>query len=485
MVWNYLGLIGDALAGLLLVAYIARHISLAAYGVLLFAMSTAGILTMFDFGFSSVLVRGYIGVKEKPEAVNRLLGTTFLLLASIGGIGVLAFLGIATLLPGPFSVPGEFLHAARIVLVLIAVSIALTMAALPLDLLLQAFHRFDRLNQLRLLLLAPHVLLSIAALRLGYGVIGLAVVAVIISLLRLLLFGASLPGCAGDARLRLLFDWGCVRDLLRQGRWALGDNLSRQLADASPSILLAAFAPIQAVALFGVAAKIPSRLSDVVWRALTAVFPAVAEHHVDEELGHVQRLYVEAWRALFTGFLPLIVLGSLCARPLLVLWAGKQFSGGAPIMCWLLVAMFSVALEAPSDMLLYAADQPKRAARVAMVESAATVLLGLLLLLRFGAVGLAAGIAIGHLLLNVLWYTPSACRVAGIPLRRLYLNALRGTQALIAVLVLLVMTVTWVSPMLSSPIVIAVAAGGGMLYMVLWLRQIIQPLRRAEVYVAV
>lgn len=484
VIWNYLGLAGDALVGVLLVAYVARHVTVAVYGVLLFAMSAAAILAMFDLGLSNVLVRAYVAVKSDRDALERLLGTTFALLAGMGSAGVLVFVGIAALLPGPFSVPREAVHDARVVVMMAAGAVALGMMALPLELLLQAFHRFDRLSQLRLLLLVPHLLLSVVMVRFGYGIVGLASVALAVAALRLLVLAALLPSCAAGARLRATYDPLSVRELLRGGRWALADNLSRQLASGSDSILLAIFAPMQAVALFGVAAKLPGRLSEVVWRGLIAVFPALAEHHVGREAEQMQRLYVATWRALFTGFLPIVVLGGVCARPLLTLWAGTQYGDAAAILQWLLVAMFSVALEAPSDMLLYAADQPRRAARIAMVESVANVALSLALLLRYGAVGLAAGTALSHLALNLCWFTPTACRVAGISVRELFARALRGTYALIAVLALLAAGVAWLTPSLPNATVVAITLAAGLLYQTLWLRQIVQPLRRREAYAA-
>ena len=469
--WNYVGAIYEALAGLVLVSYIVRHVSVAEYGLFLLALSVSAILSLFDFGLANLLVQAYVAAAhEDARNLSSLLSTAFVALAGIGVVGVVVSIALALSLPGPFHIPPIYIKEAAIVFVLVGVAAQAALPNIALDFAYQAFHRFDRLNQAQLVTATVRLVLTILLLARGYGVISLAIVQVAVTFLRLLLLYLALPSSVPGAGLDVRqFHWPLLRPLLRPGGWAFLDNAMRQLATSSDAFILGVFSSVTGVALFGIGSKLPAQLSNMVMRGAVVILPSLSKHHTQKNLPELQRVYLDAQKWVFTGALPVVVLGSVCAGPIILLWAGSAYLGAATVMQWLLLASLSVALEYSSDLLLYSRGQVRTAARIATCESVANIAVSLALVFRYGAVGLAAGTAITHIVINAFWYTPAACKAADLHPLDLIRAVLSGhTRVLLLLLVIEVILLRVLSTMLPPFELLAAGIFAGILYMSLW-----------------
>jgi len=66
----------------------------------------------------------------------------------------------------------------------------------------------------------------------------------------------------------------------------------------------------------------------------------------------------------------------------------------------------------PSDMVLYSHGLIPKAARFSILQTAGKIGVAVALASRYGAIGVAAGVAIWHWSINLFVYLPAACRVA-------------------------------------------------------------------------
>lgn len=483
--WNYAGAGFEALAGLFLVSYIVRRIAVGEYGVFLLAMSVSALLSLLDLGLSSLLVQAYVSAEKRERSVTDLLSTAFVALAAIGAVGVAVFVALAAMLPGPFNIPREYVGEASLVFVLVALAGQVSMPTIALDFAYQAFQRFDRLSHVQIATVTLRVVLTATLLAMGKGVVALATVQVVVSTVKMLLLFAGLkkyvPGARLDPR---RFDWGVLRPLLKPGGWAVLDNCMRQMASSSDSFILGMFGSISGVALFGVGSKLPRQVWSLVSRGAIVMLPSLAEHHADEDVVRLRQLYLNAQRLVFTGVLPVVALGCVCARPLMQVWAGERYLGAAVIMQWLLFAALSLSMENSSDLLLYARGEVKTAARISTAESVANVLLSLVLVFRYGAVGLAVGTTLTHIFINALWYTPSACRSLGLRVSELLKAMLSGNGWAFALLAVEVVILELLRARVSAPAMVTLGVIAGFIYLAVWNARMVIPMRRMRVEAA-
>ena len=97
-----------------------------------------------------------------------------------------------------------------------------------------------------------------------------------------------------------------------------------------------------------------------------------------------------------------------------------------------------------------------------------SVIGALLLVSRFGAAGLAAGMALAQLLINCTWYTAAACRLAHIAPSKFVRVLVDGLAWPLAVLAAEVGIVWSLSSRLSPLWLVIAAFICGCFYMVIW-----------------
>lgn len=413
--WNYAGYFVELAAGVLLLAYVVRRVSVADYGIYLLAQSIAAFLYILDFGLSNVLVQLYVSVcKNRGMAeVSRLASTLFVALLGIGLLGATVVSLAALAVPQWMRAPSAQAELAVRVLAVAAFTVPLVMPGMALEHLCQAFHRFDRVNQVQIAMVVLRVGLTVEALQLGKGILGLAAVQAAVAGARLLgLWTAARAGIGGLSFDLRHFEGFRVIEAVRASGWAFGDDLSRRIGMNAESMVLAGLGSFTQVALFGMGGKLPAHLYQLAVRGLSVLMPTLSRQYHEGDTARLRETYTRALQLALSGMLPIVVFACICSRQLVEVWAGPAYRAAGPVLAWLLLLALSQVVEFPSDLVLYSHDRIRRAARFSVVETAGKVALALALARPFGAAGVAAGIALWHWCVNLGGYLPEACRVA-------------------------------------------------------------------------
>lgn len=483
VVWNYAGYAYQIAINFSLTWYIVRKVTVAEYGLFLFAMSLSASLYLLDIGISSVLVQAYAEASALggPQRVNGLLSTAFLALTALGFLGALIFCGIAAFLPGPFNIPRPYLHQAFLIFIVAAFIILIGFSTIAVEQVYQASHRFDRTNQVQLGAATLQIALSFFVLAAGYGIVALAAVQLIASFLRLLFLIAALPASLPGTRLNLTcFDPELLRRLIRLSKWAFLNNLSSGLFEMLIWTALGSFSSMEQAAIFGLANKLPRQLWNLIDKGGAVAFPHLSASSARGDRRSLQRVYLNTQRLLFGGVVPFVVLGCFAARPLMRLWAGSQYLGAATVLQILLLGAATHVTGYCSTQLLYASGEIKKAAGISVWEYVISLALAFALVPRYGALGLAAGMAAGQILINCTWLTWAACRISDISAQTL-LRAVFGGLALPAAILCAAVALIWsASGSLTAPWKLIAASVAGCVYLAVWGRRNLLPAHRPE-----
>ena len=469
--WNYAGYAYQIAINLGLTWYIVRKVSVVEYGLFLFVMALSATLYLLDMGFSSVLVQAFVEASTAAGKgrVNDLLSTTFLTLTALGALGVLIFCGIGISLPGPFKIPPAYLHEAFLIFIIAAFIILVGFPAIAVEQVYQSSHRFDRTNQIQLFSATFLIGLSVLVLATGHGIVALALVQFLVALLRLTVLIAALPATLPGIRLSLTrFDSHLLKPLIHLSKWAFLSNLSAYLFDMLVWLILGSLGSMREAALFGLAGKPTKQLWNLVDRGANVTLPLLSKSSAENDTIQLRQTFLRTQKLVFGAVLPFIVLGCVFARPFILVWAGSKYEGAAMVMQWLLLAALSQALTYPSDLLLYACGRVKEAAKISVISSAISILAALLLVSRYGAVGLAAGMAVTQLIFNCGWFTWAACRVSGTSPSALLRALFAGLAWPLAALAAEILISRAIWTYLSSLWLVIVAAVAGLIYLALW-----------------
>ncbi|WP_348260951.1 oligosaccharide flippase family protein [Telmatobacter sp. DSM 110680] len=429
--WNYLGYFCEFVAGVFLLAFVVRKLPVDDYGIYLLAQSLAAFLYLLDFGLSNVLVPLYVSTFARGgiAEVSKLASCLVMTLLGMGIAGATGLSLAAMLMPELIRLPTARMALAVQVLIVVSAAVCLMLPQMALEHLCQAFHRFDRVNQVQIAAVAMRVVLTLVVLDAGKGILALAGVQVAVSLSRLAgLWLVASTGISGLSLRLFSFDTDRLREAIGLSRWAFVDDVSRRIGMNTETVVLAALGSLNQVAMFGIGGKLPAHLYQFAVRGLSVLVPTLTQHHAEGDTAQLRSTFCNAYRVCLTGVVPLATFGSIGARPLIAIWAGPAYLGAAPVLSWLMISALSMVILTPSDMVLYSHNRIGQAAWFSCIETLGKILVVLALAARYGAVGAAAGVAVWNWCVNLFCYLPAACKVAEMRPWELWRAALMGSS---------------------------------------------------------
>jgi O-antigen/teichoic acid export membrane protein len=300
-----------------------------------------------------------------------------------------------------------------------------------------------------------------------------------VAALRPVLLISALPITVPGARLSFF----CVhlrllRPLLSVSKWAFANSICANLLELVIWTILGAFGSMQAAAMFGLANKLPKQLWNAIDRGAGVFLPMMSTAAAERRDVKLRQTYVLVQKLVFGAVLPFVLLGSVFAWPILDLWAGEQYRGATTVLQWLLLATVGHAIAYPSWELVYACATHKKVVGLSITLLVASSVCALIMVPRYGAIGLAIAIAIPNLLINLGWMTWIACERLKLSKQVLLKEMLAGLSRPSLVLGGGVLLLVCVQPFLSNHWRFVGAVVCGCAYLVAWGKLAILPLYR-------
>jgi O-antigen/teichoic acid export membrane protein len=167
-----------------------------------------------------------------------------------------------------------------------------------------------------------------------------------------------------------------------------------------------------AVAVFGVAMRIPGHLAAIASRGISVTLPWLSSQHERGEGGDLRELFISTMTLALAILLPVCALGIAFAPQVVGVIAGERYDAAVPVLRILLAATLVQAFSVPAYQVLYARREIARAARIGVIESLANIVLTVALVPRYGAAGAATATAVTHFAGTFGWYLPAAMRAS-------------------------------------------------------------------------
>jgi O-antigen/teichoic acid export membrane protein len=252
-----------------------------------------------------------------------------------------------------------------------------------------AFVAFERAEYVTSVTVSEHtlrVLVSIAALHRGYGLLTLFVISAVTRTLKLLFYVFLLNRQL--FKFRWVFDRGFLGGLVRDWTVFAMEGWLSNIFYRVDVLLLSLFHGELAVGLYGAASKILNPVSVLAYSFTSAVFP------------HLSRLFEESavtfkrlTRRVLTYMLVLALLGTLVASLLadrLIVWIYTDtYSASIAVLRVLVWAIIPLTLKPFLSHMLFARREQGKSLQVAAISLCFYVAIGLWLISRWGALGTA------------------------------------------------------------------------------------------------
>jgi len=439
-------LFGNAAVGLILTPMIVHSLGDRMYGIWALVASFIGYYGLLDLGLTSAATRYVaraIGAADTEEC-NRIFNTALFAYIGMAVVAVLVSCGIAL---GSYAIakgPGDAALFAQLILILGCY----TAVGIPVRAFvgtLAAGCHFEINASLDLLALALRAALTVAVIKMHYGVIALAAAVALSSLPSFLLTTAFV-------RVRMSFllvsprlvSRQTVKMLLSYGAYTFVAQIADILRFGVDSVIVSAFVGLAAVTHYNIGGVLAQYFISTMM-AILGIFQSVFSQR--EGAGDIEGLKsafffatkIATWASAFIAF-GLIVWG----KTFIVRWMGAAYTDAYPVLVALTIGCFFAQAQMPAVTLLYSTNNHRYFAFATVCEAIANVILSLWLVHSYGMLGVALGTCIPMVVVKLFiqpWYV---CYVCDVSLRKYATQAAR--------------TLLWIAVALSVPLLLAMTA---------------------------
>lgn len=430
---SYVHMIFEVLSTLLLTPFIISSLGSAEYGVYKLIAAITSYLLLLDLGMGNSVVRYVAKFKENHdmESSRKYLGVCMVFYAAVsvavlllGGALILSFQKIfATGLTA-----AEIALSKRLLL-LTVLNAAVTLGTSVFYNILIAYSRFALSKGLSILQIVVRILVTAAALKLGYRSEAIVTINLVLTML---MRGYYVFYVLCVLRLRPQLrgaNAAFIKDIVSYSAFILLQMVATQINAQADQVLLGMFVTSSAViiGIYGVGAQIVQYFQSV-GQALGGVLMPGVVKLVESGAGprELQNEMIRIGRYAFT-MLGLIFVGFMVnGRSFIRLWAGAEYEQGYYVALMLMFAHMIIMTQSIGTQILWAKNKHQLQSVIKFVIVAGNILLTIILIRWDPLMGAAIGTVISLLLGDVLSMNIVFKKEIGISLKAYYTGLFKG-----------------------------------------------------------
>jgi O-antigen/teichoic acid export membrane protein len=416
--WFALGV--NIVVGFLLTPFIISNLGKIGYGIWTLVGSFIGYYGLLNLGVSSAVMRyiaRYAG-QEDVKSLNGVASTAFAMFCCTGTLAIVVSFIIADPLARFFEVEPQYFDDFKYVIWIIGFVIGLSFPSNVFESIVRAHEKFVAVNTANIALTLTRAGMTVCLLLSGAGLLGVAVATLITELVHLvvsfLLCRFLTPSVRVNfafARLRVL------RMLITYGSITTVIVIADIMRGNIDSIVIGKWVNLPAVGVYGIAVIITRYIVRLVTAGMDVLTPRFATLDGKGDHAQVRRLLVKALAISsflsFGGYMMAIIIG----KQFILWWIGKDFVDAAVIL-WILSISDAFAIaQNPAIGFMYALNKHHFYAIATIIEAIANLTLSIILVYRYGIVGVALGTMIPMLIIKILVMPVYVSKIAGISLR--------------------------------------------------------------------
>jgi len=412
VLWNWTGVALNIFVGFVLAPYMIRKLGSEGYGLWTLLTSLIAYYGLLELGLHSALSFHCFqhAVTKDSEKINGMINTlqAHYLLASLILMAIAAILSphIGRIFQISSAYQGEYS------LLLILAAIGWVWAPNTFVGCLDGFQRFDLSFQVYAITLLLRSMGSFLWLTLGYGLLALGVNLVFAQVVGMALgyyfFRLVFPELRISAGLVQLSAW---KQMAGYGIHTSLASLAGRGLDQSAALLIGYFLPTAYVGYYSVPVRLLQSTGELVLRVGWVTAPNAAELAARGRPESVLRLGIYSNRYCLALFMPLTIVLLLYSRELLEVWIGPEYGLHSAPLLPVLAAATGIAMggQFNSSSILYGLGKHRKYAQGLMVEALVNIVGMILVIPRYGIVGVAWVSAIPMILVRGIYTAWLVC----------------------------------------------------------------------------
>jgi O-antigen/teichoic acid export membrane protein len=417
---NYIGKFANLGVWFFLTPFILSRLGAGTYGLWVLVGSVAAYGSLFDLGIGGAITK-YVAEYRATgvyEEARGLIATALSIHTVLGLIVFLLSLAFAPAFPTLFHLPTEQHGTAITLVILSGLGAGLLIPSTAPPAILAGLHRYDLINLTSVCGLLLSAAASVVVLLLWNSIASLIIINIVVNLLMQALNVWLIHHTAPELRI----GWrGTSRPLVRRvasfSFTLFILQLNGYLEAKTDEIVIGANLPIASVTPYNIALRLSSLPQMLAAQFASQILPLASTLDAQHARSQLRSLYIVGTRLTLALFLPVGIVITALAAPILGFWVGPAYSNYAHLVLILTLAGFIDMSQWPAGLILQGMARHHVLAAMSLLSGVGNLVLSLVLVRVMGLTGVALGTLIPTSIVCLGIILPYSMRVIGVGLR--------------------------------------------------------------------
>jgi len=402
---NWAGLIVGIFLSFVIAPLTVNSLGNVYYGIWTLLMQFTGYLWLFDFGVRESVIKyvaQYHASKQHDELVST-VRTAVSLYSMVALVALAAVTLLAFALPYVFNIPPEAVETARVTALLFGATVAQGFVFNVFVGVLMGLQKFYLMARLGIVFAVARAVLIVVLLSAGYGIIMLALVQFVLTLASNLLVYRLCIKHLPYLSVRIVRPRRAEAvKLLNYGKYVLITNVGEKIIFATDSIVIGIFLPISALTYYAIAGSLTEQLRAFITSMASILNPLSSSLEAKRQMHMLATVVLTGAKVAMLLGLPVCIGFILLGERFISLWMGEAYGPTAGLVLAVLASGYLVGLPFYTiSGVLYGLGKHRIVAMARVFEGVANLCLSILLVRRYGLIGVALGTVIPHAIVVV------------------------------------------------------------------------------------
>lgn len=416
----------NAAIAFLMMPFVIHSLGDKMYGLWIFIGSFLDFYWLFDLGFSSAVQRYVsraIGSKNYTEA-NIIINTSLLLFT---------FIGISTLsctILAAFSLPMFVKNITDVTLfreltIIIGLSFAMSFPMKVFSGILTSSLRYDLVSAISIFKLLFRTLLIIVFLKLGYRIMALALISLVADFVFYIVTYLITKKVTTYLHIsKTNVHLSRIRELFKYSIFTFIAQIADKLRFGIDNFVITIFLGLNFVTLYSIASRLMLYFIDFIITAIGILTPVFSQYESRGDYQSLRQKFILTTK--ISSYLSILIGGILLifGKAFIIRWVGSKYQEAYLILVILVFPIIIALMQNPSIQLVYGLSKHRFYAVSNSIEGLSNLILSIILVKKFGLVGIALGTAIPMLIVKLLIQPIYTCSIIRLNLRDYYFRIL-------------------------------------------------------------
>lgn len=408
---NWAGMIVSLIIAFFLSPYVVNKLGSTYYGIWVIMLQLTGYLFLLDFGIRESIIR-FVSKEQATLDTGKLelvVNAALRVYGIVSLICLIVTMVFYLLFPYIFNMSNETVSSAQHVIIVSGINMAQFFIFNVYVGVLMGIQRYDIFNKINIVTALVRALLIVILLQYGYGIIALAYIQLLTNLFTNLVFylySQKLVPIKIRFNIKLSEYKNLLKSLITYSFFVLLNNICQKIIFYTDALVIGIFLPVSAITYYSIAGSLVEYLRKVVISMTMVLNPLTSEMEAKNEIEKIKDVLINGTKISFLIGTPICIVYFIFGQLFIRMWMGAEFEvrAGEVLMILAITQLFSLPHYSISS-ILYGLSKHHFIAYISVFEAISNLVLSLLLVKRYGIVGIALGTAIPHLI-KVVFFLP-------------------------------------------------------------------------------